>query len=87
MSLSQTKRQGRHVGKTLHRMETLRFLGSTADFHDGQTTDILLLSAASGTWQLSLSKRVAASDGSFLGVVNGVVELAPFDDILKKGLF
>ncbi|MGA2492925.1 MAG: EAL domain-containing protein [Roseiarcus sp.] len=42
------------------------------------------LSAASGTWQLSLSKRVSASDGSFLGVVNGVVELAPFDDILKK---
>jgi diguanylate cyclase (GGDEF)-like protein len=42
------------------------------------------LSAASGMWQLSLSKRVSASDGSFLGLVNGVVELASFDNILKK---
>jgi diguanylate cyclase (GGDEF)-like protein len=41
-------------------------------------------SIASGTWQLSLSKRVSASDGSFLGVVNGVVELASFDDVLDK---
>ena len=39
---------------------------------------------ASGTWQLSLSKRVSASDGSFLGLVNGVVELASFDDVLAK---
>lgn len=42
------------------------------------------LSAASGTWQLSLSKRVSARDGSFLGLVNGVVELASFGEILKK---
>ena len=42
------------------------------------------LSAASGTWQLSLSKRVTARDGSFLGLVSGVVELAPFDGILKN---
>jgi diguanylate cyclase (GGDEF)-like protein len=42
------------------------------------------LSTASGTWQLSLSKRVTASDGSFLGLVNGVVELASFDEILEK---
>ena len=41
-------------------------------------------SSASGTWQLSLSKRVAASDGSFLGVVTGVVKLASFDDVLEK---
>ena len=41
-------------------------------------------STASGTWQLSLSKRVSASDGSFLGVVTGVVKLASFDDVLEK---
>ena len=43
-----------------------------------------LQSVTSGTWQLSLSKRVSASDGSFLGVVNGVVKLRPFDDVLEK---
>jgi diguanylate cyclase (GGDEF)-like protein len=42
------------------------------------------LSATSGTWQLSLSKRVSASDGSFLGLVNGVVKLPPFDDVLER---
>ena len=41
-------------------------------------------SAMSGTWQLSLSKRVAASDGAFLGIATGVVRLPPFDDVLKK---
>ena len=41
-------------------------------------------STASGTWQLSLSKRVSASDGSFLGLVNGVVKLRSFDDVLAK---
>ena len=41
-------------------------------------------STISGTWQLSLSKRVSASDGSFLGVVTGVVKLPSFDDILEK---
>ncbi len=41
-------------------------------------------STASGTWQLSLSKRVSASDGAFLGVVNAVVKLPPFDDVLEK---
>jgi len=41
-------------------------------------------STASGTWLLSLSKRVSASDGAFLGVVNGVVKLPSFDDILQK---
>ena len=42
------------------------------------------LSAASGMWQLSLSKRVSASDGAFLGLVNSVVALPSFDNILKK---
>ncbi len=42
------------------------------------------LTSASGTWQLSLSKRVSARDGSFLGLVNSVVELASFDDVLAK---
>jgi diguanylate cyclase (GGDEF)-like protein len=37
-----------------------------------------------GTWQLSLSKRVSAPGGSFLGVVSGVVKLARFDDLLQK---
>src|SRR5271163_4390234 len=41
-------------------------------------------STVSGTWQLSLSKRVSAGDGSFLGVVSGVVKLARFEDILEK---
>lgn len=41
-------------------------------------------STTAGTWQLSLSKRVSASDGSFLGVVSGVVRLAPFEDLLEK---
>jgi len=41
-------------------------------------------STASGTWQLSLSKRVSASDGSFLGVANGVVKLPSFDDVLEN---
>ncbi len=41
-------------------------------------------STISGTWQLSLSKRVCASDGSFLGVVTGVVKLPSFDVILEK---
>jgi diguanylate cyclase (GGDEF)-like protein len=41
-------------------------------------------STISGTWQLSLSKRVSASDGSFLGVVTGVVKLPSFDDVLAK---
>jgi diguanylate cyclase (GGDEF)-like protein len=41
-------------------------------------------SAASGTWQLSLSKRVSARDGTFLGVVNGVVKLPSLDDALEK---
>ena len=41
-------------------------------------------STVSGTWQLSLSKRVSASDGSFLGVVTGVVKLASFEDVLEK---
>ena len=33
---------------------------------------------------MSLSKRVSARDGTFLGVVNGVVELPSFDDVLEK---
>ncbi len=41
-------------------------------------------SMTTGTWQLSLSKRVSASNGSFLGVVSGVVKLASFEDLLKK---
>jgi diguanylate cyclase (GGDEF)-like protein len=41
-------------------------------------------STITGTWQLSLSKRVSASDGSFLGVVSGVVKLPSFDDVLEK---
>jgi diguanylate cyclase (GGDEF)-like protein len=41
-------------------------------------------STVTGTWQLSLAKRVSARDGSFLGVVSGVVKLAPFEDILEK---
>jgi diguanylate cyclase (GGDEF)-like protein len=72
-------------------------LANVADLHGQDHLDSLrdasadavyvstpFLSAASGTWQLSLSKRVSASDGAFLGLVNGVVELAPFDDILEK---
>ena len=41
-------------------------------------------SMTSGAWQLSLSKRVSANDGSFLGVVTGVVKLASFEDVLEK---
>ena len=41
-------------------------------------------STTASTWQLSLSKRVAARDGSFLGVVTGVVKLPSFDDVLEK---
>ena len=37
-----------------------------------------------GTWQLTLSKRVSASDGAFLGVVSGVIELASFGDLLNR---
>ena len=37
-----------------------------------------------GTWQLTLSKRVSASDGAFLGVVSGVIELASFADLLNR---
>ena len=39
-------------------------------------------SAINGTWQLSVSKRLSASDGSFLGVVTGVVKLASFGEDL-----
>jgi diguanylate cyclase (GGDEF)-like protein len=72
-------------------------LANIADLHGQDHLDALrdapsdtvyvstpFLSPASGTWQLSLSKRVSASDGAFLGLVNGVVELAPFDNILEK---
>jgi len=41
-------------------------------------------STINGTWQLSLSKRISAHDGSFLGVVSGVVKLARFEDLLEK---
>jgi diguanylate cyclase (GGDEF)-like protein len=41
-------------------------------------------STTDGTWQLSLSKRVSAAGGSFLGVVSGVVKLARFEDLLQK---
>jgi diguanylate cyclase (GGDEF)-like protein len=41
-------------------------------------------STNNGTWQLSLSKRVSAPGGSFLGVVSGVVKLVRFDDLLQK---
>jgi diguanylate cyclase (GGDEF)-like protein len=41
-------------------------------------------STINGTWQLSLSKRVSAAGGSFLGVVSGVVKLARFEDLFQK---
>jgi len=43
-------------------------------------------STISGTWQLSLSERVSASDGSFLGVVTGVVKLASFEEVLESAV-
>ena len=41
-------------------------------------------STTSGTWQLSLAKRISAGDGSFAGIVGGIVSLPPFKDHLEK---
>jgi diguanylate cyclase (GGDEF)-like protein len=72
-------------------------LTSIAEFHGQSHLDSLrdassdavyvstpFKSTNNGTWQLSLSKRISAPDGSFLGVVSGVVKLAGFDDLLQK---
>ncbi|HXZ14784.1 MAG TPA: EAL domain-containing protein [Roseiarcus sp.] len=41
-------------------------------------------SRTTGAWQLSLAKRVSAPNGAFLGIVSGVVNLAPFADLLGR---
>lgn len=41
-------------------------------------------SRTTGAWQLSLTKRVSAKDGEFLGVVSGVINLSSFSDLLGK---
>ena len=41
-------------------------------------------SSLTGTWQITLSKRVSAGDGAFLGLVSGVVKLTSLADLLEK---
>ncbi len=41
-------------------------------------------SRTTGAWQLSLTKRVSAKNGDFLGIVSGVVNLSSFTDLLGK---
>ncbi len=41
-------------------------------------------SRSAGVWQLSLTKRVSAKNGEFLGVVSGVINLSSFTDLLGK---
>ena len=41
-------------------------------------------SRATGAWQLSLTKRVSAKNGDFIGVVSGVINLSSFSDLLSK---
>ena len=41
-------------------------------------------SRTTGAWQLSLTTRVSAKDGGFLGIVSAVVNLSSFTDLLGK---
>ena len=41
-------------------------------------------SRTTGAWQLSLTKRVSAKNGHFLGIVSGVINLSSFTDLLGK---
>ena len=65
----------------------------TSDSYMGKIShlapDAVLLSSPfqslnAGTWMLSISKRVSAPDGSFLGVVAGIVKLSAFSDLLDR---
>lgn len=41
-------------------------------------------STLSGTWQISISRRISGPDGAFVGVVSGAVKLASFARILNE---
>ena len=66
----------------IHAWDQVRALQTSGP--DGIYLSSPFRSRVTGAWQLSLTKRVSAKNGDFLGVVSGVINLSPFTDLLGK---